>query len=162
MRIQKWTKASNYMGEDMSEYYKGLARRPRAPNALMDSNFEMALELLGGESETVLVCSFGSWTGSFEQILVHESDEVAVAALEDVAERLAEYPVLDDEDHSEREDKATDVLWKELGLRERIEYLVKHEESIFAARTDNAYDLYHRAEQTYYYVQMLANEREDA
>lgn len=155
--IQKWTKASNYMGDDMSEYYEGLSRIPRDPNALMDSNFDEALKLLGGESETVQVHSFGDWlVGSFEQILVHESDEKAVAILEDIAEQLAEYPILNEEDHSNRETEATEKLWKELDKRERIEYLVKHDESIFAARAED--DLYERGERTYYYVQMLANE----
>ncbi|KKM55808.1 hypothetical protein LCGC14_1552270 [marine sediment metagenome] len=159
MRIQKWTKASNYMGKDMSEYYEGLSRIPRAPNALMDSNFETALELLGGESETVEVHSFGDWLmGSFEQILVHESDVVAVDILEDIAERLVEYPILDDKDHSEREVEATDGLWKSMSMDERIEVLKRHDEFIFAARTDNAYGLYHRAERTYCYIELLANE----
>ncbi len=158
MIIQKWTKASNYMGEDMSEYYEGPAQFPRSPDALTDSNFYAALEMLGGASDTVIIGSFGSWCGSFEQILVHESDTVAVAALEGITEQLAEYPILDEEDHSERETEATEALWTSMDMRERIEVLVKHQESVFASRANTSWDLHERAEQTYYEVQVLANE----
>jgi hypothetical protein len=49
---------------------------------------------------------------------------------------LANYAVLSDEDHSEREFEAMCEAWEQADLRDRIYYLNKARQSIFAARRD--------------------------
>ena len=77
--------------------------RTRDSEALEQSNFRTALEILGGESDTCEVHRFGHWgPGWFEIILLHpdraqEADEIEGA--------LAHYPILSDDDHSELEKK---------------------------------------------------------
>jgi hypothetical protein len=95
--------ADNYMGDDHSDWIVGPGRT-RDSDVLAESNFAVALEMLGGVSATVKVESCGHWAcGWFEQILVHESDDKALAILADIATVLQDCPVLDDSDYSNRE-----------------------------------------------------------
>jgi hypothetical protein len=76
--------------------------RTRDSEALEQSNFRVALRILGGESETVEVHRFSHWgPGWFEIILLHPSREDAGR---DIEAALASYPVLDDMDLAELED----------------------------------------------------------
>jgi hypothetical protein len=76
----------------------------RDSGPLDKSNFEAALEMLGGESESVEVHRFGHWgPGWFEIIIVDPADEARLGSLLNIAESLENYPVLDEEDHSRRE-----------------------------------------------------------
>lgn len=75
--------------------------RNRDSHSLAESNFAAALEILGGESETVEVHRFGHWgPGWFELILVHPS---RASEAQGIADRLEDYPILDEEDASKRE-----------------------------------------------------------
>jgi hypothetical protein len=106
LRIKKWQRADNYMGEDLSAYYIGPSRS-RDSDTLTESNFHVALEMLGGESETVRVARFGHWAcGWAETILVHESDKAKVKQLNEIACALENYACLDETDYSERENEA--------------------------------------------------------
>ena len=101
--LTKWVQESNYLGKEYSEYYRGPGRS-RDSEILEKSNFAVALERLGGESDTVLVARSGHWLcGWVEEILVHPSDVEAVAELQVIVSELQQYPVLDDEDYSDRE-----------------------------------------------------------
>lgn len=117
------------------------------------SNFEQALEMLGGESDDVQVHRFGHWgPGWFEIILVDpKSDKVRIA--EDIESSLADYPVLNEEDFSEKETKETEEYYQFMSLSERVDVLHETGESIFAARAESAYDFYHRAPNAYYRIQ---------
>lgn len=65
------------------------------------SNFAAALAILGGESDTVEVHRFGHWgPGWFEIILIHPSRSADGEAIE---ARLENYPLLDEDDASQRE-----------------------------------------------------------
>ncbi len=166
--IQKWTSndpatgmSGNYGGDDMSEFYVGPMRIPTHPNALADSNFEITLDRLGGESDTVQVHYFRHWAyAGYEVILVHQSDTKAITELQAIADELESYPVLDDEDFSQRETDALTEFWQMISMRERIEYLRELDESIFAARAADAYDLYERLNDSnaYYHLEQIANE----
>ena len=98
--LELWKYPSNYMGDDLSDYYKGPAKGYDA-DALDKSNFKVALEMLGGEGNGVLVGSFGGFGGGHEQIFVHKDAADKVAILQDIENKLTGYPVLDDSDYSE-------------------------------------------------------------
>lgn len=78
--------------------------RTRDSDALAESNFAAALDMLGGESDTVEIHRFGHWgPGWFELILCAPCHE---STLYDMQEALENYPVLNDEDFSNREFEA--------------------------------------------------------
>jgi hypothetical protein len=71
------------------------------------SNFAAALEMLGGEGEDVQVHRFGHWgPGWFEIIIVNPLNPAILKIAEDIERSLESYPLLDDEDYSEREYEA--------------------------------------------------------
>lgn len=111
--------------------------RTRDSGVLEESNFASALESLGGESETVEVHRFGHWgPGWFEILLVDPSRAESVA---EIACALADYPILNEHDHSEREWEAACECWASFSVRERVQAIKRHgngEVSIFAARRD--------------------------
>lgn len=108
----------------------------RDSDALEESNFAVALQRLGGESDTVEVHRFGHWgPGWFEIILVAPNTPQASIA-EDIDRALANYPVLDDMDYSEREFEKAAECWERFSLRDRIETCRRFDVSIFAARRD--------------------------
>jgi hypothetical protein len=101
--LRKWQAASNYMGEEYPDYYVLLGQH-RDSTLLDQSNFRVALAELGGESDTVVVVRSGHWAvGWIETILIHKTDTSALATGNDILARLANYPVLDDDDYSEAE-----------------------------------------------------------
>ena len=109
----------------------------RDSGTLDQSNFAAALMLLGGESDTVEVHRFGHWgPGWFEIILVDPTDTVNVAIAERLTDQLVEYPVLDEEDWSNREFEAASEAWANMSLRDRAEVCRRFRVSIFSARRD--------------------------
>lgn len=94
----------NYMGShDHANHYVCLSRT-RDSDALENSNFETALKMLGGESDTVYTLSFNHWAvGWLEHIFIDPTDIDAVRIGTEIQESLQDYPVLDEEDFSRRE-----------------------------------------------------------
>lgn len=87
--------------ESREHWYVAPASQTRDSGALNRVNFAAAVKLLGGESETVEVHRFGHWgPGWFEILLVNPADETAVKALQELTDRLENYPVLDEEELS--------------------------------------------------------------
>ena len=104
----------------------------RDSGVLSQSNFAVALSILGDESETVEVHRFDHWgPGWFEIILVHPS---RAAEVEEIEDRLENYAVLDDEDYSRRDWEEACNTWEFYGLRDRVEVCRRSHISIFAAR----------------------------
>ena len=133
--LKKWTHPQYYMGETYYDYYVVLSHH-RDGDDLEESNFQSALGMLGGESETVIVARASHWAvGWVELLLVHESDTDAIETAQDILNRLEDYPVLDEEDYSQREsDHALEVWASCYSLKERIALCVECGLSIFAAR----------------------------
>lgn len=102
--------------EDKNNWLLVPVERNRDSGPLEESNFEAALEILGGESETVEVHLFNHWAcGHFSVIIAHPS---RLKDVEDIARALEDYPVLDDEDLSERESEAMDEDWRNWAERD--------------------------------------------
>jgi hypothetical protein len=87
---------SNYIGEDLNEAVL-VVSRSRDSDIMSESNFETALDMLGGESETVQVERFGHWAcGWVESVTVDPTDLKALRVAFDIKTSLADYPVLDE------------------------------------------------------------------
>jgi hypothetical protein len=99
MRMKMWHREDNYMGKDYSDYFV-LMGHTRDSDALTESNFHTALDMMGGESNTVIVARMNHWlVGWVEGIFIHKSDQEAIDKGEDILAQLEEYPVLDEDDY---------------------------------------------------------------
>lgn len=108
-RLAKWKTPDSWFGKPWPDYYVFLGHHRDSDN-LDNSNFDTALALLGGESETVVKVCENHWAvGWVEWIAIHESDDTALQLADDIKAKLSDYPVLDEEDYSEREWK--DFSW---------------------------------------------------
>lgn len=77
---------------------------------------------------------FGHWgPGWFEIIVVRPGTEAARVAQE-ISDALEDYPVVDEDDFSEREWEAACDAWEHSSLRGRVELLQDARQCIFAAR----------------------------
>jgi hypothetical protein len=119
-----WDSMANYMGEIPDKTWLVVLTRNRDSEILSESNFESALEMLGGESEKVQVFRFGHWAcGWWEALAVSEGTE-AEAIGQTIVDKLENYPVLNEDDFSEREhNEAQDVWSRCYSVQERIEYI---------------------------------------
>ena len=124
-RLERWKMPRDYFGAEWPEYYSAGVGRSRDSDCLEESNFHAMLAALGGESETVQVVRESHWAvGWVEWIAIHESDETALREADRQQERLEDYPVLDDDDHSLREWEECERVWSDCYTdRERIRYL---------------------------------------
>ena len=116
MKLQKWTKPQNYYGENWNEYYIFLSQN-RDSQALERSNFECGLQKIGGKSETVIASYERHWAcGWLETILIHESDTKALEIADKLAQKLEDYPVIDEDHftelvHAEGEEFLNSDIW---------------------------------------------------
>ncbi len=125
--------------EDRDDWFVFPCMRTRDSRPLEESNFQSALKRIravdpaGAGHE---VHRFGHWgPGWFEIILVlPETEPARVAA--SLAEKLQDYPVVDDDDLSEREWEWAELTWTNMSRRERIDECQAAGVSIFAARRD--------------------------
>ena len=126
---------------DRQTWFVAPVGRNRDSDHLYLSNWAAALALLGDESETVEVHRFGHWAcGWFEIILVAPMSIAHVEALR-IESALEEYPLLDEEDHSNREFEACCEAWEAMGVGwDRIDACKRAGVSIFAARRESPYD----------------------
>ena len=122
--------------EDRQDWIVCPTGHNRDSNHAEESNFHAAMSILGtiigGESDTVEIHRFGHWgVGWFEIILVHPSRENEVSAIQ---ERLDNYPLLDDEDYSNRLWDSACFCWETMPLKYRINLCISANISLFAAR----------------------------
>lgn len=96
---------ANYSGPDWSGWYCGPSES-RDAEIMEISNFQAALDMLGGEVKgQVEIREVSHWAcGWYKQIMVHK-DAPQVSKLEEIRASLENYPLLDEDDFSERENK---------------------------------------------------------
>jgi len=101
--LSEWTKPDNYCGASHYDSYVFL-RQHRDSDVLTRSNFEVGLERLGGESETVEVIHEGHWAvGWVQWIKIDGSNIEALNLADEMAGDILDYPVLDESHWSEKE-----------------------------------------------------------
>ena len=117
----------NYMGETEFGALEVLMTRSRDSDLLTESNWDSALKSLGGESDNVVIHRFGHWAcGWWEALCVKPGTEQYITA-QNIESSLADYPVLDEDDWSERETAEADKVWLECyNGHERVEYIRHH------------------------------------
>lgn len=111
-------------GLDSIEGWFIVLGRNRDSDILTESNFDAALKSLGGEGDDVQVHRFGHWACGWYELLLVRPDTKACKRAEEIESALSDYPVLDDEDLSEREQEEADRIWRDCySVKERIAYI---------------------------------------
>jgi hypothetical protein len=114
---------SNYAGTMPELQWLVVMVRTRDSDVLTESNWDAALERLGGESESVEVHSFGHWACGWFEVMAVRWYTNAHAEGSDIRDDLDSYPILDEDDFSNREMEEADRVWKDcFNLKERFEY----------------------------------------
>lgn len=91
-----------------------------------ESNFASALARLGGESDTVEVRRFGHWACGWYEIIIVDPASPAADEARKIKDDLDGYPILDEEDWSEREYEHAAEVWRNCySQRERVDFLRK-------------------------------------
>lgn len=156
LREAAWTQPDNYGGFSPEGHFV-IATRTRDSDVLTDSNWSFAGRLLAESAGLESIQAYqegqpfppvydwraGHWAcGWIEYLMVSpDAPESVLQCAADILDSLAGYPVLDDDDFSEREQAARDDFWQSCDIRERADYIRKANEygdkiSIFAARRD--------------------------
>jgi len=101
--LERWKTPRYYSGESWDGWYAAPVGRSRDSDTVERSNWEVQLERIP-ESETVQVVREGHWAvGWVEWLAIHESDRGALGEAEKIGEELENYPMLDEDHHSQLE-----------------------------------------------------------
>jgi hypothetical protein len=145
--LTKWETPDSYSGHNPVGDYV-VATRCRDSYILDDSNFDVAYKRIDtalgshgadADGEPYLYAFTAShWAVGWVEYLILRADAPAPAIDEarKIARDLDAYPVLSDDDYSERQWDAAEETWENASLRDRIEYCAQDGVSIFAARRD--------------------------
>lgn len=168
--IKPWETPDSWAGKPWHGWYVGLART-RDSDVRTESNFEVFLaalralpEVLVDDTEnaaqswryvdtdwsavdSVYVVQESHWAcGWLDWIAIHPSNEAALKLADEMLCALSDYPILDDNDVSEKEEAAVLDWWERESIRYRVELCRDNDESIFAARRSTPPD------RVYYYM----------
>ena len=123
--------SSNFVSHvDREEYFDLLVvlTRNRDSGVLEGSNWRSALNLLGGESETVEIHRFGHWACGWYELLCVAAGSKAHTIAARILEGLEDYPVVDEEDHSCLEHERALEVWSLCyDKQDRVDYIRKHQ-----------------------------------
>lgn len=125
--LKRWELPRNYVGAQWPDYFVFLGRT-RDSDCTTNCNFTEGLKRLGGESDTVLVIRESHWAvGWVEWIGIHESDAKALASADEIAGRLEDYPIVDEDALSEAEMEEANLVWRDCyNTKERFAYVRRH------------------------------------
>lgn len=139
--LKRWTHPGNYVGAQWPDYYGAGFGQSRDSDCLDESNFAHVLAELkklppfaysapdcDNEIESRFVVRENHWAvGWVEWIAIHEADEAALRACEALRERYEAYPILNEDDFSNREMEAANTVWRDCySQAERVKYVREH------------------------------------
>ncbi len=133
--LKLWALPDSYSGNHWEGFYVFLGKH-RDSDLLSESNFdvgyskikELNTELENGD-KSIRIIREGHWAvGWVEWIGIHESNIPALKVADSIQDKLNDYPVIDESNWSEREDKEANRIWKEnYSTKERINYIRENE-----------------------------------
>jgi hypothetical protein len=134
--LKAWTLPRDYFGEHWDGWYVVIGHH-RDSDLLVESNWDYCINALP-ESDTVNIVRENHWlVGWVEWLGIEKSDEASLMKADDIIERLNDYPVLAEEDFSNREWLEAESTWQNFTLADRINYLNRAGINIFASRRDS-------------------------
>ena len=106
-KVKMWTMPENYSGETWDGWFVAPVGRSRDSDTVEESNFRVTLDRLthgNDDGDTVVVVRERHFlVGWVEWIAIDPKDTFAMTEAEMIATELEDYPILDDDDHSELE-----------------------------------------------------------
>lgn len=148
--MEEWTTPSGYAGFDPVGDWVVLTRT-RDSGPLERSNWRIARKRLteaagvdevaeDDRTQPVYDWRAGHWACGWVEYLMVPADapEAVLDAAQEMADALAAYPILDEEDFTREEDEEACALWAVLSPRDRADLIRQSgcDVSIFAARRD--------------------------
>lgn len=143
--VKEWNHPDSYLGATWEGWFSAGFGQSRDSDALESSNFQTAFDELKtlatelsvesddipgrfDEETSVRIVREGHWAvGWVEWIAIHSSNVAALTRARELCERANDYPVLDEEDWSRREDEECEQVWREcFDAAERLRYLRDH------------------------------------
>lgn len=128
--LNRWKRPDNYIGESWDGWYAFMGQS-RDSDALERSNFDCALAALRAlpewnmpddETPSRIIVHESHWAfGWVEWIAIHETDAVALSAANDIAARLENYPVVDEDHYSELEYNEACEWWARMTVADRLD-----------------------------------------
>ena len=104
---------NNFMGDRSHDNWYMIGGRSRDSDILEESNFATMLDMLGGESDDVFIYHVGHWAcGWIEEILINPDNQDMVKIAQDIEKQLDDYPILNEDDYSERESQDQIETWE--------------------------------------------------
>ncbi len=101
-----------------------VACQHRDSDILTRSNWRVALEMLGGEGEEVVIERLGHWAVGWIEYMLIAPGSSKIQIAETIEKNLADYPVLDDMDYSNLQFERANIFWKQLSCEERHSYFI--------------------------------------
>lgn len=139
----QFDRAGSFLDEDRQEWGVLPMIRTRDSGPWEESNFVSTERILTerageeGEENGWEIHRFGHWGPGWYEIIIVKPDTDAWLAGCGVAEGLADYPVVDEMDLSEREWEHANEVWNNcFNLAERVALCQEYGCSVFAARHD--------------------------
>lgn len=140
--LTKWEHPADYAGySPIGDYV--LLTKNRESCLLSISNFAVSLDSLRQIAEegdeTFYTFTARHWAvGWVEYLIINQSaPKELIDEAESINCALADYPVLSDEDYSEKQVQAMYDYWAEIRVGDRVDYCRDAGLSIFAARRDD-------------------------
>ena len=117
--------------EDRQAWFVAPLIHTRDSDVLEQSNwhaFRCEMERADPEGVDWEEHSFNHWACGWFEIVLLRPDTAAATAAEEIEDRLVNvYPILDEDDHSERELEAAEQIWRDCyDATERIAYIRAH------------------------------------
>lgn len=113
IKDRSWKRPDSYAGPDHDDTIQVIGRH-RDSDLLAQSNFEVALDRLGGESATVEVVRDSHWAfGWVETIFVSKKDRKALKEVKGILNSLDDYGALDEDDYFEREQEERERIFED-------------------------------------------------
>lgn len=123
--LTRWTRPPDYFGANWPEYFSSGVGRSRDSGSLESANFQAMMNVLCGESETVLIIRESHWAvGWVEWIALHQSDATALRAADETMAAFADYSVIDEELYSEIEWNRAADYWESLSPRDKVQFAI--------------------------------------
>lgn len=130
---------------DVSAWLVAPCGRNRDSGLLTESNFEALRKLLRAvdpDEADFFVASFNHWACGWFEIILCRPDTPAAKVAEEAESGLADYPLLDEDDHTDRVCNAEWEAWRGMSVRDRLGAIRESRVKIspFAARRDEIPD----------------------
>jgi hypothetical protein len=139
-RPTQFDRAGAFLDDDRQDWLVCPVTRTRDSGPMEESNFHAFLEGLGGEGGNVEVHRFGHWgPGWYEIIIINPKEERLVAEAEAMEASLDNYPVLNEEDLSKRENDAENDAWVSWGRSDFSSALKREVEHEWSGVTEHGF-----------------------